>query len=366
MQAQIAARKRALGRTAAGIAEAIRRDISAGRFQAGQFLSPLRELAQTHEADGETVRRALKSIEREGLIAAIPRQGYRVLARAFDPHLGCPLALIAGGRAQVRPLGSMGGLTAAIGNAAERRGWSLLASGTGGRDPDEILASIRAARAFGIILDTENAELVAAVRDSGIPAVMVNSLDSSSRLDSVLQDSFRGGVVAVQHLVKLGCRRIAWFGNYKQNEHTRTRFGGTSAAMREAGLCFEDRLCVAASREDAQEKARSLLNSRSRPDGVICLWRSRSLALGRAARELGLRVGHDFQMVGWCPEELLEDVWFSAWGEEPSPAVVTWSITAMAETAIARLLERRENPSLVPLRVSVPVSLHSGDEGGKS
>jgi DNA-binding LacI/PurR family transcriptional regulator len=356
----------ALGRTAAVIAEAIRKDISAGRFQAGQFLSPLRELAQTHEADGETVRRALKAIERDGLIAAIPRQGYRVLARAFDPDLGCPLALIAGGRRQVRPLGSMGGLMAAMGEAAESRGWSLLAAGIGGRNPEEILAGVRAARAFAIALDVEDPELVAAVRRSGIPAVMVNSFDTSAQLDSVVQDGFLGGVLAVQHLLGLGCERLGWFGNDKKNEHTRARFGGAAAAMKEAGLRFEDGLQVAASRQNAQQRARALLRSRSRPDGVVCLWRSRAIAFGRAARELGMRIGRDVHLVGWCPEELHEEVWGPAFGEDQAPAVITWSITAMAEAAVARLLERRGNPSLAPLRVSVPVRLRTPDKGGKS
>jgi len=352
-----------LGRTAAGLAEVISGDIASGLIPGGRFLPSERELAHKHAADRKTVRRALKSLESRGFLETVPRRGYRVLHGAADPDRGCPVAFVAGGGQRVRTDGSMGRLMQALGDAADRRGWSLLSTGTGGQGPQEVLAQLRAARAFGVALDVEDPPLVAAIRESGIPTVMVNAWDLDSGLDSVMQDGQLGGLLAVRHLVERGCRRIAWFGNYKRNEHTTDRFSGAAAALRDAELPLEPEMTVSASPEDAETKARELLSRPDRPDGAVCLWRSRSIALARAARELGLTVGKDFHLVGWCPEEFYETAWLPEFAGGPVPPAVVWSIQTMAETTLSRLAERRQNPELPALRVKVPVRLRLKAEG---
>ncbi|MHC4916310.1 MAG: GntR family transcriptional regulator, partial [Planctomycetota bacterium] len=242
-----------LGRAAADVADAIREDIAAGRAAAGHFIPSVRAIAEAQSVDRETVRRALKALEAEGLIAAEPRQGYRVLPRANDPNRGCPLAFVAGGADKIRTFGSMGGLMQSLGEIAEQRGWPLLAIGTGGLGPQEILAQVRAARSFGIALDVEHPPLVAAVRESRIPAVMVNAFDMEAGLDSVMQDGFLGGMLAVQHLIAQGCRRIAWFGNVKKGEHRADRYGGAAAGMDDAGREFCAQ--VEAGKENEYERA---------------------------------------------------------------------------------------------------------------
>jgi len=314
----------------------------------------VRAIADGQEVDRETARRALKALEAEGLIVAEPRQGYRVLPAANDPAKGCPLAFVAGGAEEIRSSGSMGGLLQALNVAAEARGWPLLAVGTGRRAVGEILAQVRAARSFGIALDVEHPALVRAVRESGIPAVMVNAFDPESGLDSVMQDGFLGGMLAVRHLIERGCRRIAWFGNDKKGEHRADRYGGAAAAMDEAGREFAVR--VAVGKQDEDQRARELLSGSDRPDGVIALWASRSQAVGRAARSVGLGLGKDVQLVGWCAEELYGRDYLEDFGEAV-PAVVSFSIRTMAATAVARLSARRDNPKLPALRVKVPVRI---------
>jgi hypothetical protein len=90
---------------------------------------------------------------------------------------------------------------------------------------------------------------------------------------------------------------------------------------------------------------------------VIALWHNLALAVKRAADELGLRLGRDLHLVGWCAEEAVEEVYRPVFGQEPLPPLVTWSVRTMAETVVARLSERRENPELPALRVKVPVTL---------
>jgi hypothetical protein len=41
---------------------------------------------------------------------------------------------------------------------------------------------------------------------------------------------------------------------------------------------------------------------------------------------------------------------------------VTWSVADMAEAALARLVERRENPGMAPVHVRIPTRLRFADE----
>ncbi len=351
-----------LGRAAATVAERICQEIEEGRATSGQFLPPVRELAGIHSVGSKTIWRALKALEAEGLIAAEPRQGYRVLPGAGVPLRGCPLAYVAGGRPEDW-IGSTDRLLGSLREAAERRGWSLLAVGCAERDADEVLEQLRAARTFGVALDTQDPEVMKAVRDSRVPAVMLNAWIPDSGLDSVMQDGQLGGMLAARYLIEQGCRRIAYFGRCNPEAHSADRFSGAAAGIATAGLNLEPGMIVRVTSDDAAEKARALLSGDDPPDGIIAPYHGSSRRLAGTVREMGLELGRDVRVVGWCPEELYESEWFHPLKDGPVPPVITWSVSALAETALARLVERRANPEQPPLRVKVPTWLKFA--GGK-
>src|SRR5277367_372927 len=80
------------GRASSGLAARLRTRIQSGQFVSGDFLPSVRELCDRHELAIETVCRGLRILEAEGLVASVPRQGYRVLVKANDPAKACPVA----------------------------------------------------------------------------------------------------------------------------------------------------------------------------------------------------------------------------------------------------------------------------------
>ena len=67
------------GRGSAGLLNVLRERILSGRAVAGEFLPTVRKLSEKHGVAPGTAWRALKALESEGLVAAQPRRGYRVL-----------------------------------------------------------------------------------------------------------------------------------------------------------------------------------------------------------------------------------------------------------------------------------------------
>jgi DNA-binding LacI/PurR family transcriptional regulator len=353
------------GRASARVAGQLRSEIVRGKLEAGQFLANERELARQFDVSRETLRRALKSLEREGFIVTVPRRGYRVLARGNDPEKGAPIAYVLAGTG-----GGVGGWTdrldvvlAAFQKAAMRRGWPLLVVGAPDSAPGDVLVQLKATRACGLVLDTADRGLLEVARDAGIPAVIVNDWISDCEVDSVMQDGQHGGLLAAEHLAGRGRRRLAWVGpGLGDNVHAVDRFSGAAAGLDRAGLALAPELRVNTGGGEIKSKALELLSRADRPDGVIALWSETALAVASAARELELELGRDLDLVGWSVEELYESLYRPGFNGAPAAPAVTWSAAAMADAAVARLAERRTNPRLPALRIKVPVRLRLADE----
>ncbi len=213
-----------------------------------------------------------------------------------------------------------------------------------------------------MILDSHDQALIAAVREAQLPMVMADAWVEGCGIDSILQDGHQAGVLAARYLAAQGCKRMGWFGTIS---HYRDRFGGAVVGIASEGCDLVPELLVATEgdmEEAAKVKAaRDLLSRPDRPDGIISLWRDKAMAVKQAGDELGLELGRDYHLVGWCPEELYETHWRAQFdGEKPAPAIC-WSIRTMAEIALSRLAERRANPELPPLRVCVPTWLRLGE-----
>jgi len=349
-----------LSRIPARVGEQIRSAIVSGRLPAGKLLPSLRQLSRRHGVALKTVQRALRPLVAEGLVAAEFRRGYRVLAGPADAERSRPLAYVAalsGGPRRWNPLHQR--LLAALQEAAQVRGWAMLGVGSEEREQAAVMRQVAGAHAWGLILDAVDPELLGMARASGLPAVMVDAWVEDAGIDAVVQDGYQGGLLAAAHLAARGHRRVAWLGPTTQSAHSLARLGGATVGLLRAGIELAPELRVEASGADIRDRARALLSRADRPTAVIALWQWAAAGLAAAAHELGLVPGRDFDMVGWCTEEEFQAEYRPAFAGGPVPPTLVWSIRAMAELAVSRLVERRAHPGLLPVRINVPVALRT-------
>ena len=347
-----------LGRRSAELADIVRRSITRGEVSEGGFLSSEREFAAVHGVNKKTVRRALKALENEGLVEAVDRHGYRVAVGVDDRDRGCPIAYIPAEQSDVSKWSLPASLLVpALQEAANRRGLSLLAVGARDRTSKAILAEIRRMRVSGIVIDSDEPELLQEVRDSGITTVMVDQWVEDGFCDSVMQNAQMGGMQAVRYLVGQGCRRIAWLGSSEPSIHRVDRYSGFVSGMIAAGLPIRPEDILGCEADEAVSVARQLLSRKDRPDGIVTSWQHATKAVVDAARVLSLKPGKDLHAVGWCPEEAFSTFYRNQFAGGPVPPAVTWSAQVMAEVAMARLAERRKNPQYPPMRLLIPTKL---------
>jgi DNA-binding LacI/PurR family transcriptional regulator len=355
------------GRVAARLAEELKSRIAAGRVRVGEYLPGARELGREHRVSPETARRAMKIMEAERWVRAYPGHGFKVTARGNDPERAAPVGFVLSGK--------LGGgrwtslcqlLVGAVQRAAEDRGWSTLNLGATGRSAGSIVEELSAARVAGLLLDTPDRPLVAALGELGIPTVLVE--EQAAGLDSVSQDNFGGALLAGEYLLARGHRRLAWFGAMAPTVHSRERWAGARAAVRDSGAVMASLGSTEAEVGECEERFRRLLSGAERPTGILALWWTAAVTAARVAGQLGLRPGADIEIVSWCPREQLAE-FSAAWplGGSGLPPTVTWSMRQLGDAALSRLAERRRRPDAPPVRVSVGVELMSAErlrEGG--
>lgn len=338
--------------------ETLRRRIAAGEFAVGQFLPSQRELIKDSGLAQNTVRRALKKLEKSGLVQAEHGKGYRVLSRINDPTFGHPLAFI---DSEQKDNADWTGfnriLLDSVHKAAHGRGWSVLAVGAENRSADEVIEQCRGANAWGAVLVTPDAQFVSAANKAGLSVVLMDDWHVDVQVDTVLQDGFRGGFLAARHLLAMGHRKIAWFGSRLDSIHHMFRYGGAQAALQQAGVKPAANWATIAPVDAMAAAMRERLSRSDRPTAVLALWFDLTTIAGEVARELGLVLGRDLDVVGWCSKPRYERDLAAHFADGRLPAMIVWDPEEMAETALTRLVARREHPLLPTLQNEIPVQL---------
>ena len=342
------------GRVAARIAEELKGLIAAGKMTVGQYLPGIRDIARARSVSPETARRALKLLESEHWLRCYPGHGFKITAKANDPAASAPVAFILSGREDAGRWTSFGQqLLSAMYKAAERRGWSMLGIGAGGRSTAEVIDEIRKSRASGLLIDTANQELASELLRLGIPTVLVEELWPG--LDSVTQDNFGGALQAAEYLVHRGHRRLGIFGILGSTVQGRERWAGAQVAARlgDARFIAEGRIGQdSGGTQKDIERLRRSLRGPDRITGILCLWWNVASVVAGILEEEGAST----ELVSWCPREQLQE-FRASWPGKSLPATVVWSIEELGEAALARLGERRERPDTAPVRISVKVEL---------
>lgn len=145
--------------------------------------------------------------------------------------------------------------------------------------------------------------------DSSVPVVAIDPHTGPSGMPTVDSDNFKGAIVATEHLLALGHRRIGFLGGRPDLESSRLREEGYQTALINAGVPVDPELLRVGGyrRESAQAPAHELLSLPRRPTAIFAANDLSAMATLDVAGELGLVVPHDLSVVGFdnVPESAL-------------------------------------------------------------
>ena len=134
-----------------------------------------------------------------------------------------------------------------------------------------------------------------------MPTVLFEKTSPRETSCSIVIDTVGGAHQAVEHLVSLGHRRIAFISGNVQDQTDRNRLIGYQKTLEEHELCFDESLLFEGHHtpESGYEGARSLLDRPDRPTAVFASNDLMAMGAILAIHELGLRIPQDVSVVGF-------------------------------------------------------------------
>lgn len=188
--------------------------------------------------------------------------------------------------------------------------------------------------------------------ETGTPMVILDRTLRLPHVDLVSVTNREGAIEAVEHLVRLGHRRIGMIGGLEAHNVGADRRAGYLTALERAGIPFDPALIRDGGfeREAAREAVIQLLSLPDPPTAIFSANNTMSLGVLQALHERGLRVPADISVVGF------DDMPWQVAMQPPLTCVAqpTYDIGA---TAARLLLERIADPTRPVRRVVLETSL---------
>jgi DNA-binding LacI/PurR family transcriptional regulator len=295
---------------------ALEREIRSGRWKAGERLPSEAELVGRFGTSRITVGRAMRDLQRAGLVDRRAGSGtYVTRPRAASGGLSFGLLIPDLGETEIFEPICQGMMASPLARAHALLWGSVPAgSGVGGGESKEerawdLCRQYIERGVSGVFFapleltpakDEVNRRIADSLDEAGIPVVLLDRTvlpyPERGRHDLVGIDNRRAGYVITEHLLRQGCRRLGFVGVRNAAATVDARESGYREALYRWALPQEAAL---ARRLDPSEAAEvGAFMESERPDGIVCANDWTAARLMHALLGLGYRVPQDVRIVG--------------------------------------------------------------------
>ncbi|OCL25739.1 LacI family transcriptional regulator [Orenia metallireducens] len=170
---------------------------------------------------------------------------------------------------------------------------------------ESVIDAQRVDGVLGITLDMTEEE-VAKFQDAKLPLVLVD--DFREEVSSIAVDDIAGSKKAIEYLLDLGHRKIAFLDGPLGSIHGFKRLKGVELAFKEAGLKFDHNLLKTGdfNMESGYNLMKEILelNSDEIPTAIFAASDNQAIGALKAIEDAGLKVPEDFALIGYDDIEL--------------------------------------------------------------
>ena len=198
-------------------------------------------------------------------------------------------------------------------------------------------------RAEGLLVsfskETENFDHLTKLQRKGIPLVFFDRISEDMDTHSVIVDDFGGSYKATEHLIEIGCKRIAHLAGPDKLLISQNRMDGYQEALIKHKIPFETALVEICDGgpEEGVIAMNKLLDLPNPPDGVFANNDLVAIGAMHAIKARGLRIPEDIAVVGYSD-------WLVASVMEPSLTSVRQPGYEMGKVATEILINQINNP----------------------
>lgn len=304
----------------------------------------------------QTVSRVMNKVSyvseetRQRVEGVVERLGYRpsTLARSLIQQRSYTLGVVTFGLEYIGPSRTLNG----IADQADKLGYMLLMKEIDNFDTNnlhDILDSLLARQVDGILwaapeIGNNHAWLDEELENVPVPVLFL-AMQPRMGISSVATDNYQGAVMATQHLLDKGKKRVGHISGPMSWWEAQERKRGWRETLEKAGLDAPEQFCTEGnwSSSSGEQAFMQLLEAFPYMDSVFVANDQMALSVLREAHRQGIRVPDQLAVIGF--DNLPESAHFY-----PSLTTISQDLQLLGEEAIQRIVEmiqaRQNNQSI--------------------
>lgn len=200
--------------------------------------------------------------------------------------------------------------------------------------------------------DTQEQQLLPLLMQIGLPFVFINRLMDNPHASYVNIDDTQATELAVNHLLELGHRHIAFLGGNPDFPNTCIRCASYRKTLENAGIAYNESLvlCGDYSEQSGAEMAKRLLEQKKLPTAACAASDSIAIGFMRELTGRGLRVPEDISLIGFGNIAASNYI-------KPALTTISQNSREMGHIAALTLMQLMENPCIYNQHVLIRTSL---------
>lgn len=239
----------------------------------------------------------------------------------------------------------------AIAQAVSRSGFNFLLHISHDRESFERFASTGICDGWLLMMVRRRDERIALLKEWGVPFVSIGRPDEAEGIDVVDTDFEQTARLALEHLLALGHRRIAYLAEPLEFGYSAIRLEAYQRCLKEFGL--EENADLVAETDGTEAgtvRALEALWAKGRPITAIVTHDIPALMILQTLKGWGLRVPEDVSVVG-CSDSPLAAL------ADPPLTTINLYVERIAAAAAEALARRLQEPDAPPVRILIPARL---------
>ena len=195
--------------------------------------------------------------------------------------------------------------------------------------------------------ETKNADHFKLFQQRNIPVIFFDRVCPEIEASSVIIDDYLGAFMAVEHLIKQDCRKIAHLAGPPLLMISQNRINGYKDALLKYGLPIEEELLIdcgtGLEQENGRQAAQKLLDAGHRPDAIFTFCDPLAIGAMVALKQNNIKIPEQTAVVGFCNEPMDTVV-------EPQLSSLVQPAFQIGETAAAMFFHQIKSKSMAVQR----------------
>ncbi len=164
---------------------------------------------------------------------------------------------------------------------------------------------LQSGRVDGILMSlssqTDNTTHLEELTEKNIPLVFFDRVAENINAPKVITDDFNNGIMATEHLIEKGCKRIAFLSFSANLSIINNRMAGYVEALKKNGINFNSNLIIQCNNDDKNNRLqiKKLLKGKYRPDGFFASVEKLALSLYEICAEAKLNIPRDIKIISF-------------------------------------------------------------------